>query len=166
MEHTFQPARPKWVLAFGALAIAFVVGFTTVLSASLQLVTETGRAVYEDYYQEDFVYSVSAEQEGERLIITGYGYMDGVRIDTVDCVVALQSQTTAQTFLLPTQMVQDETINAEAEDGIDYSYAGFYATVYLWQLDQPLSDYKVFISYRNNDRNGLYDTFRVLENIL
>ncbi len=166
MEHIFQKAQPKLVALFGAVAIGFVLCFTLVLSASLQLASPTGMGGYDYFYLEGYTSTFEATQEGQKLVITGCAYVDGARIDTVNNVVVLYNEANGVYLALPTQMVQDETINADAEDGLDYSYAGLYASAYLWQLEDDLSDYRIFLSYRTNGENFLVRTDWTLEDML
>ncbi len=163
MQQSFQPARTKLVLALLALAAVAVIGFTAALSMDLQRVRSLDPADYTETSLENFAVDASASVAGGKLVITGWACVVEEQIDAVETDIVLYLPSTGEYYMLPTEMQQNDAANEAIGGEEDHSYAGFYATLWPFQLKQDLSDYEVCIAYRTNFKNALIHTGQYLE---
>ncbi len=160
---SFPPAKPKLIVALLCLAAVFIIGFTAALSIDLQIIRSLDPADYTETTLEQFAYDATATMDGAKIAITGWACIAGEQIDAVETDIALYLPATGEYLLLPTEMQQTDAATAALGTDQDYSYSGFYATCYPFQLDADLADYEVCISYRTNFKNALIHTGLFLE---
>ncbi len=163
MKQEFKPANGKWVVGILALAAVAIVGFTTALSIDLQAVRSSDATDYTETVLENFMFEVSAGMDGGKIVITGWACVADEQIDAVETDIVLYLPSTGEYYMLPTEMQQNEAANDAIGGEEDHSYAGFYATVWPFQLENALSDYEVCIAYRTNFKNALIHTGHYLE---
>lgn len=163
MKQEFKPANGKWVVGILALAAVAIVGFTAALSIDLQMVRRIDAADYTETALENFMFELAAEMDGGKIAITGWACVADEQIDAVETDIVLYLPSTGEYYMLPTEMQESEAANEAIGGEEDYTYAGFYATAWPFQLDADLSDYEVCIAYRTNFKNALIHTGQYLE---
>ncbi len=173
MKEAWKPAQPKLVVGILSLAATFVFCFTAALSIDLQMIRSVDPEDYTETEVEHFAFEVTAWMDGGKIAITGWACVPNERIDDVENDIVLYLPITDEYFMIPTEMqastqadaavasiiAEDEALSlafAEKDYEVeDYSYSGFYATVWPWQLDYDLSEYEICMAYRTN----YYDAF-------
>lgn len=99
--------------------------------------------------------TIESIQDSDFFIISGYAYVKGKKIKTVDGYVVLYNTETKEYYKLPTQLVSRPDLTESINDGVDYSNSGFIARVSKSKLDFNNSQFEICYYYNHDDYNAL-----------
>ncbi|MEG2653463.1 MAG: hypothetical protein RSA17_07780 [Ruthenibacterium sp.] len=106
----------------------------------------------------NFVYTCAIQQQNGSLSFSGYALFQGERFLQVDTSVVLYCAKTGIYLKLPTAMSPEYDATASVDDGINYSFGGYYAFVLQNQLACSLSEYEICFAYRSSEHDMLVHT--------
>lgn len=147
-----RPADPRLLWGFWALAAAGILLFAVLLRADLRGVRPLNAALYTEAPPAGFAYRCEAAQGEGVLTFRGWAAVEGEKLETVDCRLALYSPGEGRYYRLPTTMDPSEEAAAAAGD----PDAGFYAFALTDQL--PAGELELCFAYRSNGHNALIRT--------
>lgn len=95
--------------------------------------------------------------------IEGWALIPSEPSRTFDLDVLLRNTHSGETILLPTMLVNDDSLNDLFSDGLDHSNSGFRSRVNKRLVDLDNNSYEIFLKFFNNGHHLFVETGQLLQ---
>lgn len=151
-------AKSKFVYFWVLASLLLLAGFCFFIKLNKENIHTVDVTPYQ--VSDQITYAIEQNTVAEYGVITGYAYLEGEALESVDVTILLYHEPTNEYIGIPTELQTNETLkNINTRD---FSNAGFYAKVKTDKLVYTADSYRIYILYKNNNHKYLVNTNQYL----